>query len=321
MRIVNVKKDQIERLRYLSRKLVRELGLLQVDPSNSNATPGHWHALIEIAKEPGITISKLGNLLLMSASKISRLIKSLVNDGLIECKSGADKREKYLYITDSGQVQIKKIDDFSEEKIEGAFEFLNEAEMLKIIDSIDKYSSALEKNRLQQDKVKIATISTSRTIRKQIISMITNIQKNEFAIPVTDEINMCVLKAEQEFYYNKSYNFWYAVDDNGRIVGSVGLKKIDEGKGEIKKFFVIEEYRGKGVAQKLLQVLLSAATKHHIHTLFLGTVDKLKAAHKFYDKYGFKCINPKQLPVNFEICPLDSLFFQCDVSDVISKLG
>lgn len=136
----------------------------------------------------------------------------------------------------------------------GAFAFLNEEEMLKIIDSIDKYASALNKSRLLIDQVKIATISTSRLIRKQIVNMIENIQKGEFSIPITDDINMCILKAEQEFYYNNSYNFWYAIDANGRVVGSIGLKKMDFEKAEIKKFFVAQEYRGKGVAQKLMQV-------------------------------------------------------------------
>ncbi len=83
----------------------------------------------------------------MSASKISRLIKVLNKDKLIELKVGADKREKYLYLTAIGKKEIEKIDKFSVSKIENAFRFLNDAEMLNIIESIDKYSGALEKIR------------------------------------------------------------------------------------------------------------------------------------------------------------------------------
>ena len=118
-----------------------------------------------------------------------------------------------------------------------------------------------------------------------------------------------ILKAEEEYYYDNSYNFWYAVNDAGKIVGSVGLKKIDACYGEIKKLFVVKEYRGKGVAQKLMNTLFKAASKHQFEFLILGTVDKLHAAHKFYAKYGFTLMLQQDLPYGFERNPLDTLFF------------
>jgi hypothetical protein len=54
--------------------------------------------------------------------------------------------------------------------------------------------------------------------------MISDIQEKEFWIPITKETNSGVLKAEEEFYYNNSYNFWYAVNDEGKILGSIGRR-------------------------------------------------------------------------------------------------
>ncbi len=312
-----MKQEQIEQLRYLSRKLVRELGILQLDNADYSVSPGHWHALIEIDKEPGMTISKLGNSLLMRASKISRICNSLLKNGLIEIKAGPDKREKFLHITKAGKNAVTNIDDFSRTKIEGAYQFLKDSDMHDIINSIEKYSNALEKNRLFSNQIKISTLSTSRLIRKQIISMISEIQKEEFAIPITQDTNICILKAEQTFYYNHSCNFWYAVNEEGKIIGSIGLKKINKTKGEIKKFFVLKDYRGKGIAHKLMNVLANAALKHGFKSLYLGTVDTLKAAHKFYTKYGFRKLNYKSLPKEFELCELDSVFFECKIDDLI----
>jgi N-acetylglutamate synthase-like GNAT family acetyltransferase len=140
--------------------------------------------------------------------------------------------------------------------------------------------------------------------------MISDIQGKEFLLPITAETNAGVLKAEEEFYYNNSYNFWYAVNAEGKILGSIGLKKINRQYGEIKKLFMIKEYRSKGVAQKLMETLLKAASKHQFKFLILGTVDKFEAAHKFYDKYGFTLVKQKDLPKEFERNPLDSLFFK-----------
>ena len=305
-----MKDKQTEVLRSSARKLVRELGMLDLEPDNAQKTPAHWHALIEVAKNQGITISELGRILLMSISTISRLIKSLVKNGFLDLKEGKDKRGKSLFLTNKGEAEVRKINAFSDSKISGAFEFLTDEDINQIIRAIIKYGDALEKSRVVREEVKIVTLSTSRTIRKQIVNMISDIQSKEFLIPITTETNAGVLKAEEEFYYNNSYNFWYAVNAEGKILGSIGLKKINREYGEIKKLFVIKEYRSKEVAQKLMDTLLKAASKHKFKFLILGTVDKLQAAHKFYAKYGFTLVKQKDLPSGFEKNPLDNLFFR-----------
>ena len=308
--------QKIESLREASRKLVRELGMLELDQSKIHETPAHWHALIEISKNPGVTISKVGQGLLLSPSKISRLISRLSKEGLLEMRTGHDKREKFLYLTDAGALALKKIDTFSENKIKGAFAFLKDAEVNHIIESIHLYGSALEKSRVMKESVKILTLSKSRAMRQQIISMIETIQKGEFSIPITPDINLSVFKAEQHFYYDNTCNFWYATDAQGAVIGSIGLKKVNEHCGELKKFFVHSSYRGKGVAQQLIQTLLRAASKHGFEYLVLGTVDKLQAARRFYERCGFKEIAKSQLPENFDLCPLDTVFYEARVGEL-----
>jgi DNA-binding MarR family transcriptional regulator/N-acetylglutamate synthase-like GNAT family acetyltransferase len=316
-----MKKDRINNLRHVSRKLVRELGMLQLNKAHLKKTPQHWHALIEIAKEPNVTISKLGHLLLLSTSAMSRIVSALIDNELVAYREGSDKREKYLQITQKGEKEIANIDEFSNSKIKGAFEFLTDEDQEKIIHAIEKYGNALEKSRQLRDQVKIHRLSTPRPIRKQIINMIETIQKGEFSLPITNDINACILRAEEEFYYNNSYNFWYATDPNGTIIGSIGLKKIDDQKGEVKKFFIQQSYRGKNVAPKLVNALIQSAVKHGFETLYLGTVDILHAAHRFYEKYGFERNQKQELPSQFETCPLDTVFFKVKVEDLEHKLS
>ncbi|HEM0295979.1 TPA: GNAT family N-acetyltransferase, partial [Legionella pneumophila] len=44
--------DPIDLLRQYSRKLVRELGMLQLNKLAAKEQPSYWHTLIEINKEP-----------------------------------------------------------------------------------------------------------------------------------------------------------------------------------------------------------------------------------------------------------------------------
>lgn len=305
-----MKKKRIDAFRHASRKLIRELGILELDRSLAGLTPIACHALIEIANTPGIAVSEVAEHLLLSVSSTSRLINSLVDNGLVEIQNAVDKRQKSLFLSSSGHIELKKIDSFSNAKVQGAFEFLSDSEQDEILLALEKYGEALETSRRLTTNFKILTLSTSRTLRRQIVAMIENIQKNEFQIPITEEVNASILRAEETFVYNNSCNFWYAVNENGNIIGSIGLKKIDSQNGELKKLFVDKRYRGKGLAQKLLDTLQKAAKKHGFTHLWLGTVDKLQSAQAFYKKCGFEQISESSLPPNFEKCHVDSLFFK-----------
>lgn len=312
--------NTIDELRNAARKLIRELGMLQLNTSQSNRAPQHWHAMIEIANQPNITLSELSRLLVLTPSTMSRVVTALAKEKLIVLQKGDDKREKYLTITKIGLGELNIINEYSQIKIKGALEYINEKEQTSIIDALYLYSNALEKSRLVRERIKIHTLSTSRIIRKQIIKMIQHIQANEYHLKITNDINMGILKAEEEYYFNKSYNFWYAADEDGNIIGSIGLKRIDKKSAEIKKFFVRADYRGKGVAKKLLQVLLKSCDKHKFTNLYLGTVSSLHAAHRFYEKYHFTSIKETALPAIFEKCPIDTLFFKGNVKDIKDKI-
>ncbi|MBS0656265.1 MAG: MarR family transcriptional regulator [Verrucomicrobia bacterium] len=302
--------DQIHTLRHSSRKLVRELGIIQLDKSLAGPTPQHCHVIVEIGEaRSGITVSKLAELLLMSVSAMSRLIQSLIERGLVEAKDGIDKREKFLVLTSTGKEELKNIDDFSNAKVEGAFAYLTKEDQAEIIRSIQKYAEALEKSRTQLAYVKIHTLSTSRPLRRQIVQMVEEIQKYEIEVTVTKELNTCILRAEETFYYNNSYNFWYATNNEGTVVGCIGLRKIDDMQGQLLKFFVDKRFRGKGLAQKLLATVEKAASKHGFSEIWVGTLNKLAATEQFYLKSGFSPVQEKKLPDGFKKCYLDVLFY------------
>lgn len=308
--------EEIDQLRQYSRKLLRELGILQLGQKHLKKTPAHWHALIEVSKNNSLTISELSHYLLLSNSATSRLISILIKEDLLTFQQGIDRREKYLRLTAKGQAEIQTIDDFSNIRIKGACELLSELDQHSIVTAIGKYAEALEQSRQIREHVKILTLSTSRTIRKQIVHMIEHIQQHELAQQISPALNACIFNAETNFYYNNSYNFWYAVSPEGEVIGSIGLYRLSKKYAELKKLFVLEKYRAKGVAQKLMASLTRAAKKHGITTLYLGTVETAQCAQYFYTKYGFSPINSKQLPNLFNICPLDNHFFKGQVVTV-----
>lgn len=300
--------EEMRLLRHYSRKLVRELGLIA--PVNRRMH-SYWHALIEIDNKPGIILSTLSHLLVLHQSKTSRIIKSLLDDKLIEARSGADNREKMLYITQKGSDKIEYIDRFSLEKIARANSVLNDEKMMQITQAIESYANALEETRLfQEQKIKIVKLSLKRGLIEQVVEMIETIQKDEFGINAPG-LNDCIKQLSKNYYYNNTYNFWYAVDSKGQIVGSIGLRKINQHDGQIKKCFVMKEYRGKGLAKRLMDTAKNAAKEHGFEKLYLSTIDILVAANNFYMKTGFQKVALEQMPGEFDHCSVDNVFFVC----------
>ena len=311
----------IDQLRHHSRKLIRELGVLQLNKVNAREQPSYWHTLIEIHKEPNITISKLCQLLLLSLPTVSRIVSTLVKEGYVSSSEGHDKRERFLNVTEKGEKKVRYIDEYSNSKIKRAFDFLSEDEKQQLVISMEKYANALEESRILRDQIKILRLSTSRALRKQVVHLIETIQVEEYHLPITSEINESIIRAEHEYYYRSTCNFWYAVDGQGTIIGCIGLKQINERQGEIKRLCVVPEFRGLGVAEQLLYTLAKNAEKHGFEQLFLGLVDKLTAAKHFYEKSGFVAIKPQLLPQQFERGSLDTDFYLGDVKELKNSLS
>lgn len=145
-----------------------------------------------------------------------------------------------------------------------------------------------------------------------VIALILHCQNVEFGVPLTlaDQPDLADVEGS---YRRGGGEFWVATDGE-RVVGTLGLIDIGGGDGAIRKMFVRPEYRGPhhGTATKLLRTLEDACRSAGIGRLFLGTVEILHAAHRFYEKNGFRRIAKADLPITFPAMAVDTIFYMCD---------
>lgn len=148
---------------------------------------------------------------------------------------------------------------------------------------------------------------------EQIVSLILNIQQNEFQVPITINEQQDLLDIPN-FYQQKKGNFWVAKHEN-EVVGTIALIDCGENIGAIRKMFVKKEFRGKehGIAQKLLDILVESAQENQITNVYLGTLERLQAAIRFYERNGFTLIEKQNLPSVFPIMPVDTHFFEKEI--------
>jgi len=148
-----------------------------------------------------------------------------------------------------------------------------------------------------------------------IINLILPIQQIEFNVPITIEGQPDLLDIETN-YHQGGGNFWGAKID-GELVGTIALINTGHNAGALRKMFVKKEYRGKefGIAQLLLETLIIFCCENNITDVYLGTVDMLKAAHRFYEKNNFDQIKVGDLPSYFPRMMADNKFYHLHLSN------
>jgi N-acetylglutamate synthase-like GNAT family acetyltransferase len=140
--------------------------------------------------------------------------------------------------------------------------------------------------------------------------LIVPIQRSEFGFSITYE-DQKDLHDIPAFYQRGGGEFWVALA-GPEVVGSIALVDIGNAQGALRKMFVKEAYRGAPdrVARRLLDRLLEHAAQHGIVEIFLGTTEKFRAAHRFYEKSGFELFEERDLPERFPRMNVDTRFYR-----------
>lgn len=80
---------------------------------------------------------------------------------------------------------------------------------------------------------------------------------------------------------------FFALEDKIAI-GTVAMIKSSNGRFELAKMTVQEDFRGKGIANMLMDECLKFAKQNNAREIFLISNDSLIIARNLYDKYDFK---------------------------------
>jgi N-acetylglutamate synthase-like GNAT family acetyltransferase len=145
--------------------------------------------------------------------------------------------------------------------------------------------------------------------------LILHIQQREFRSSITWE-DQPDLHDIAGWYRVGAGEFWVAKGEAGRVVGMIGLRDIGGGAGALRKMFVAKDWRGpgRGVALSLVETLCAHAREKGLRTILLGTNEAFRAAHRFYEKSGFRRVEPATIPAAFPRMSGDTRFYRRDLA-------
>lgn len=103
--------------------------------------------------------------------------------------------------------------------------------------------------------------------------------------------------------YNKEKNIYYVAEVNLEIVAGCGIFYLNDECCELQKMYCKKEFRGMGIAQKLIDSCLDFA-KLYYKMCYLETLENMKRAISLYERNGFERIDN---PI------VDTGHFSCDI--------
>lgn len=288
----------IEQVRQDSRRLVRELGFMGGDFAGTQLPPSAVHALIEIGDTPGITAGRLGEVLRLEKSSISRMLRKLVTSGdVLERADSDDSRVKQLVLSEAGKARAAAIHTFAKDQVANALARLAPGEDRTVAEGLRLYAGALARH---ADGAAPSRIEIVQGYQPGIIARITQMHMRYYARAsgFGQQFESVVAGGLASFcdrLENPRNAIWVAMRGNG-IVASIAIDGEDLGTeiAHLRWFVADDGARGTGVGRKLLSTALAFADAQGFAETHLWTFSGLSAARHLYEATGFHCVEERK---------------------------
>lgn len=111
-------------------------------------------------------------------------------------------------------------------------------------------------------------------------------------------VSLCFQGFEEEVAglpgkYSKPEGRLYIVKEGNEFIGTIALRKIEDGICEMKRLFLKDKARGKGIGNELVAKIIQDAKDIGYKSMRLDTIkEKMPKAVSIYERYGFKETTP-----------------------------
>ncbi|MDH3494055.1 MAG: GNAT family N-acetyltransferase [Acidobacteriota bacterium] len=138
---------------------------------------------------------------------------------------------------------------------------------------------------------RLATNADGERVRELVFGIL-----DEYGLqPDIDGIDRDLFDIEKH-YIGRGGVFEVLEDENGVIVGSVGLSPVDEDSIELRKMYFDPSIRGHGLGKKTLSRMIATAEALGFKKIVLETASPLIEAIGLYKSFGFQSVSAAHTP-------------------------
>jgi len=285
--------DPVARVRRFNRAVTSAVGALDTSFLGRGRPLGAARVLNAIGHGRS-DVAEIRDYLGLDSGLMSRLLRSLEDEGLIETAAREDDaRRRMAKLTRAGRREFAAYEALSNAQADGILAQHSQAEVL--LAAMDLVASALTRERVALDEMDPRSEQARYCLGEHYAELGRRF-KQGFDVSLSRDPDANDMRRPRG-------SFIVAISDTLPI-GCVGLKGTDHGYAEIKRLWVAPAARGLRLGRRLMDAAESTARELGITLLRLDTNSALPEAGQLYRSTGWR-----EIP-RFNDDPYPDLFFE-----------
>jgi DNA-binding MarR family transcriptional regulator/GNAT superfamily N-acetyltransferase len=271
--------DPIGQIRRFNRLVTRRVGALNESYLSRGRPLGEARLLFETGPD-GADVGTLRSVLGLDSGYLSRLLRSLAAQGLIEVgRQAGDRRARRVRLTEKGLGERAAYERLSDELAEAMLAPLTPPERDRLLQAMAEVERLL-----RAGAVEVRLVATDSPDVRWCLGEYFAELAERFEAGFDPHLK----GAADDEPYTPPDGFFFIARLDGRPVGCGALRRVDAKTAEIKRMWTAPSTRGLGVARRTIAAIETEARRAGFSTLRLDTNRALKEAQALYRKLGYE---------------------------------
>jgi DNA-binding MarR family transcriptional regulator/GNAT superfamily N-acetyltransferase len=280
----------IEKIREFNRYYANVLGKIDQEIYNQRFTLTEARVISEIHYRKGCTATEVRENLGLDRGYMSRMLHKLEKENILyKEQSSEDKRQYRLYLTGHGEEIFNRLVEDANHGVDKRIQSLSKRELSVLIKSMETIETLSSKKSHKEIEKRI------RTFKAGDVGYVAYLHGclYEGTYGFGKMFEYYVLKGLTEFLLNPMGGELWIAEVDSKIVGSIAITRFNDTMAQLRWFIIDENYQGRGIGKKLMEVALEFCKEQNYQHVFLWTVSILEAARYLYRKFDFTLTEEK----------------------------
>ena len=278
-----MREGQIEQIRRFNRVVTQHVGALENNHLQRGWPLSEARLLHEVGSD-GVDVRSLCERLNLDSGYVSRLLRSLEGQGLVETAAHAgDGRVRRVVLTPKGMTERATYEALSDELATSFLTPLNPAQRDRLVSAMAEVERLLRAGAVEV-RLEPPDSAAARWCLEQYFAELSA----RFDVGFDPAQSNPALPEEM----TPPHGFFVVAWLDGAPAGCGALKIGDAGTGEVKRMWTAPGARGLGVARRVLRALEAKAREAGLTRLRLETNRTLTEAQALYRGEGYREVAP-----------------------------
>jgi DNA-binding MarR family transcriptional regulator/GNAT superfamily N-acetyltransferase len=273
--------DAVATLRRFNRTWSQRVGVLEDSFLGSGRPLGPSRLLFEIG-QGAATIQQLRGRLGLDSGYLSRLLRQLEGEGLVEVRPDpADGRRRVVHLTAAGRTARQELDAASDELARRLVDPLGERQRRRLTEALETAERIARAATVSLDTMDPRAPSARAAIGAYFAELD---RRFSDGFDPGDEVS------HDAATLSPPHGMFVVAVSDGEPVACGGVRRLDPRTSELKRMWVHEEWRGLGLGGRMLRHLELESARLGLFRVRLDTNSSLDEAIAMYAAAGYEPI-------------------------------